>query len=94
VPQHSLGSALALAGDGDVDLLKLDAEGAEFAVLPQLAREPRVRALVGELHFDLVPAASVADVLRELSDFEIDLRGDSGRRMEVTARRRQPAPVS
>ena len=51
VPVLSLESALRLAGPGDVDLLKLDIEGAEYDVLRACLPDPqRVRRIVGELH--------------------------------------------
>ena len=51
VPVLSLDSALRLAGSCDVDLLKLDIEGAEYDVLHACPPDPqRVRRIVGELH--------------------------------------------
>lgn len=47
----SLEDAMARLGVDEVDLLKLDVEGAEFAVLSSPAVAPeRVRAVIGELH--------------------------------------------
>jgi FkbM family methyltransferase len=49
VPTRSLDSLIA--EHGDVDLLKLDIEGAEFSVIPSTRALRRVRRIVAELHF-------------------------------------------
>lgn len=54
VPMRRLTALLDAAGFGDVDLLKIDIEGGESAVLPTAgAWAPRVRRIVGELHGSL-----------------------------------------
>jgi FkbM family methyltransferase len=91
VAQRTLTAAIDLARADRVDLLKVDAEGAEFVLLPQAGREPRVQAIIGELHFDLAPEATVEDVLAALPGFDVEFSGDAARRMDMTARRRAPA---
>ncbi len=51
VPARTIGSALHEAGDDRIDLLKLDAEGAEYAILAQiLGSGIRPRVICAELH--------------------------------------------
>jgi hypothetical protein len=54
-----------------VDLLKLNIEGGELAVLDDASGLDRVDALVTELHFDLHAGLTLADVRRRLRDFDV-----------------------
>lgn len=72
-----------------VDLLKLDIEGEEFAVLA--AGLDGVRAIVAELHFDLAPDHDPAAVTAACRDFSVELAGDSHGRMTLVAERRRAA---
>ncbi len=58
VPMVTLGTLLALARLGRVDLLKVDIEGSEYAVLPTLDGElaARLAQLTGEFHDFAEPA--------------------------------------
>ena len=71
VQTFTLSSLLTDLGVEDVDLLKLDVEGAEFGLLraagPALAK---VRAIAAELHFDLADSDE-AEVRSLLSGFHV-----------------------
>jgi FkbM family methyltransferase len=64
---HSTGGSVAPDGDqrvaarsldslvdeyGDIDVLKIDVEGAELAVIPEVRRWDRVKVVMGELHLE------------------------------------------
>lgn len=66
---HACLEAMAFAGKDELDLVKLDVEGAEYATLLE-ARVPRVRRLTAELHdFGRHPAGA-----RPLSELADDVR--------------------
>lgn len=76
VPQVDLSEAIARA-KGSIDVLKIDAEGAEADILEAAPRSvlSRVEQVVGEYHEDLVPG--VLDRTRlalEAGGFDVDVR--------------------
>jgi FkbM family methyltransferase len=73
VPGSTLATLLDELGIELLDLLKLDVEGAEFAVL-DAARSvlPRVEAIAAEIHFDLAESSD-ASLRAVLDGFQIDL---------------------
>jgi FkbM family methyltransferase len=75
------------AGIGRIDLLKIDAEGAEFDVLEDHDALDGVAAIVAELHFDLVPGKALAEVLDACAGFRATVTGDSSGRMTMLAMR-------
>lgn len=78
------------AGIQRIDLLKIDAEGAEFDVLDDHDALQGVAAIVAELHFDLVPTKALEDVLDACAGFHATANGDRAGRMTMLALR--PAP--
>jgi FkbM family methyltransferase len=88
VPCRRLATARREAGLAEVDLLKLDVEGAEFEILADPGALDGVRAVVGELHFDLRTDRRLEDVLAALGGFGVELAGDSRERMTLVAARR------
>lgn len=54
VPVRSIASAVAELGLGRVDLIKFDVEGAEYQAFAAYEGRHQVRALVGELHEELM----------------------------------------
>lgn len=87
VPCRRLTTALREAGLERVDLLKLDVEGAEFAVLADDGALETIEALVAELHFDYVPDRELQDVLHACAGFRVAVSGDSETRMTLVGRR-------
>ncbi|MDX6655223.1 MAG: hypothetical protein QOH62_16 [Solirubrobacteraceae bacterium] len=67
--------------DEDVDLLKIDVEGSEFAVLPRSRKLGRVEMIVGELHapHDDARTIGILELLRATHDVRITspLTGDN-----------------
>jgi FkbM family methyltransferase len=72
VPSMRLDDLLAGAGITDVDLLKIDIEGAEYDVLKSFAGLASVRTIVGEVHPDLMNG-SAREFVDVLSGFRTDL---------------------
>jgi FkbM family methyltransferase len=72
VETRTIDSLLGELGVDDVDLLKIDVEGAEAEILPGFAGLANVRAVVGEIHPDVVrdPAALVR-LLEERFDLQV-----------------------
>ncbi|MDQ6617439.1 MAG: FkbM family methyltransferase [Actinomycetota bacterium] len=66
VPVNSLASVLDDTGMADVDVIKMDCEGAEFEIVPSLGGDllGRVRAIIGEYH--PFPGRGPKDLRREL----------------------------
>jgi FkbM family methyltransferase len=88
-----LETARRSAGVQRIDLLKLDAEGAEFDVLAQSGALAGVGAIVAELHFDLVPERTLKEVLDACAGFRATVAGDSAARMTLLAvRDGEPRP--
>jgi FkbM family methyltransferase len=77
VPCRGLASARRDAGFDRVDLVKLDIEGGEFAVLADPAALDGIGAVVAELHFDLVPDVTLRDVLESCDAFRVTVTNDS-----------------
>lgn len=64
IPAKRLGDILAEAGIADIDLMKMDIEGAESAVVPlNEAIFERTKVLVIEIHTDRIDPAPVYNVL-------------------------------
>ncbi|MDQ6949991.1 MAG: FkbM family methyltransferase, partial [Actinomycetota bacterium] len=63
---NSLASVLDDTGMADVDVIKMDCEGAEFEIVPSLGGDllGRVRAIIGEYH--PFPGRGPKDLRREL----------------------------
>jgi FkbM family methyltransferase len=85
VPCRLLQSARRDARFGRVDLLKLDIEGGEFAVLAAPQALDGIAALVAELHFDLVPDVTLRDVLDRCDAFHVSVTSHSATRMTLVA---------
>jgi FkbM family methyltransferase len=71
VESMTLDTALERLGVADVDLMKIDVEGAEASILARFRGLSKVPMLVGELHGESV----CKEVLRVLADFEVETRG-------------------
>ena len=91
VRQSTLPSARARDGLPGVDLLKLDAEGAEFAILGVPGALDGVRDLVGELHPGFVPGAGLGELLALLDGFDVDVEDPEADQTTFSARRRAHA---
>src|ERR1700733_8221921 len=70
---------------GDIDLLKIDIEGAEYEVLEACQQLQRVRCIIGEVH--AIPNASAEQLFALLSDFDISADGVQGGQGPFIARR-------
>jgi FkbM family methyltransferase len=70
---------------GDIDLLKIDIEGAEYEVLEACRQLHRVRCIIGEVH--AIPGASADRLFAMLSDFEIAAERVQGGQGPFIARR-------
>ncbi len=70
---------------GDIDLLKIDIEGAEYEVLEACQQLHRVRCIIGEVH--AIPDASPERLFALLSDFEVTADGVQGGQGPFIARR-------
>jgi len=73
VETRTLDSLLGELGLEHVDLLKIDVEGAEAEILPGFAGLAKVRAVVGEIHPDIVRDPSVLVRLLE-ERFELEVQ--------------------
>jgi len=71
VESVTLDTALHRLGVADLDLLKIDAEGAEASIFRRFRGLPRVRMIVGELHGQ----SACEEVLRLLAGFDVQRRG-------------------
>lgn len=71
----SLGDLLDQCGIDRVDLLKLDIEGGEFAILRDIAGLERVDAWIAELHLDLNQEMSLQEALEHLKGFDVTITG-------------------
>jgi FkbM family methyltransferase len=93
---RTLESALREAGLDRVDLVKLDIEGAEFAVLRTPGVLAGVEALVAELHLDLVPGSTVREARNACDGFRVTVTSHSELRKTLVAAREpiraEPAP--
>lgn len=91
VEARTLRSLMADFGVERVDLLKLDIEGAEWEILPELARMQSVGAVLGELHWDVetAPVSRASDDL--LPGFDVSFRGGSANRCDFLALRPETA---
>ena len=85
VEARTLRSLMADFGVNRVDLLKLDVEGAEWEVLPQLAHSRSIGAVLGELHWDLSTAPAVGRAEDVLPGFHVSFRGGSAHRSDFLA---------
>ncbi len=74
VRSMKLDNVLAEAGIKEVDLLKIDIEGAEYDVLKSFRGLASVGTIVGEAHPRLM-SGTVRDFLDVLADFQTDLPG-------------------
>jgi FkbM family methyltransferase len=74
-----------------IDLLKIDAEGAEFDILDDHEALTGTAAVVAELHFDLVPNRTLKDVIDACAGLNARVTGDSAGRMTMLAMR-DPEP--
>jgi FkbM family methyltransferase len=88
VEQRTLVTARDQDGLDRVDLLKLDAEGAEFAILAAPGALDGVQAIVGELHPGFVPGARLQDLLGRLAAFDVEVDDRSAEQTAFSARRR------
>jgi FkbM family methyltransferase len=70
---------------GDIDLLKIDIEGAEYEVLEACQQLHRVRCIIGEVH--AIPNASAERLFALLSDFEVAAERVQGGQGPFIARR-------
>jgi FkbM family methyltransferase len=76
VESVTLDRALERLGVTNLDLIKIDVEGAEAAILRGFRGLPRVRMIVGELHGE----SACDEVLELLADFEIEAHGHPAHR--------------
>ena len=86
VPTTTLSDLLDRCCLDEVDLLKLDIEGAEREVLTDVRGVARVHAIVAEIHYDLGDFTESA-LLAALSEFETTLSPYSATRALLVARR-------
>ena len=61
------------AGVTEVDLLKIDVEGAEWDIFQEHDMICDIPVIVGEAHFDDVRGRTLADLYRALPGFEIEV---------------------
>lgn len=85
VEARTLRSLMADFGVKRVDLLKLDVEGAEWEVLPQLVGMQSIGAVLGELHWDIDTAPAVGRAEDVLPGFHVSFRGGSTNRCDFLA---------
>ena len=71
VQGETLGAILRDAGVDQVDLLKMDVEGAEFQILPAFERLPDVQALICEVHGYLADRP-IEELVRCLEGFRVE----------------------
>ncbi|MDQ3851003.1 MAG: FkbM family methyltransferase [Actinomycetota bacterium] len=90
IEARTLRSLMSEAGLERIDLLKLDVEGAEWEVLPQLGAIETLGAVLGELHWDVAGAPEGA-VSELLAGFEVRVRTAHGRRSTIAAVRHRAA---
>jgi hypothetical protein len=68
VDMKTLHTTLRELGHGSVDVLKLDVEGAEYAIVEQLVEQPlAVRQLLVEYHHGLYPSIGLEDTRRSVN---------------------------
>ena len=85
VPCLRLATARREAQVDHIDLLKIDAEGAEFDILDHREALAGTAAVVAELHFDLAPDRRLEDVLDACAGFRARVQCDSAGRMTLLA---------
>jgi len=91
VPVVSLATALNAGGDARHRLVKVNTEGAEFAMFEQASLDTlrRVACFVAEIHFDLGGPDFALSIDRlESAGFQIDLHREHSARAMMVARRR------
>jgi len=89
VPGRRLDGFLAERNITQVDLLKIDIEGAEDDVIRDFAGLPRIGTVLGEYHGD----AEAADAFFGLfEDFDVDVRGSPGQYLFHARNRATPTP--
>lgn len=95
VPAATLRDLLDRMGVAEVDLLKMDIEGAEERVLRASAHElGRIRQMVLELHPDVCDADAVMQLLRDAYDHIQELpRSAGGKPLVLASRARSRIPV-
>jgi FkbM family methyltransferase len=75
---------------GDIDLLKIDIEGAEYEVLEACTKLERVHCIIGEVH--AIPGARPERLFALLQDFQISADGvQDGQGPFIACRPAQPA---
>ncbi len=87
VEARTLRSLMADFGVKRVDLLKLDVEGAEWEILPQLMQMQSIGAVLGELHWDVSTAPAAGEAKDLLPGFDVSFRGGSANRCDFLALR-------
>jgi hypothetical protein len=87
VRQRTLPSARARDGLTHIDLLKLDAEGAEFAILRAPGALDGVHHVVGELHPGFVAGSRLAELLALLGAFAVEVEDARAGQTAFSARR-------
>ncbi len=87
VPLQTLDAFIKAQGIEQIDILKFDIEGAEYELLQNFANVDRVRELVGELHYDLVPV-SKNQLLAVFEPFSLTWRALSDERAIVHGARK------
>lgn len=93
VPTRSLDSVLDELGIEELDLLKIDVEGAEAEVLEAFRGLDRVRCIVGEVHLQVLDTTPEAFYARYLPGFDVTTHDLVPHRATFTAFRRVPAEV-
>ena len=87
VSTRSLRSLMGEAGLDEIDLLKVDVEGAEWDVLTSIAGL-RINAIVAEIHLDLL-TVSLEHIEAALGDYHLTIRStDHPERYALTGLRR------
>jgi FkbM family methyltransferase len=88
----TIAELLHRSGEEEVDLLKLDIEGGEWALLEAGPIQDVAHCVMGELHFDA--DHTLADAERLLAGFDVTFHATGGTRTSFTARRRGGGPVN
>ena len=86
IEARTVRSLMSEFGIDRIDLLKLDVEGAEWEVLPELVAIETLDAVIGELHWD-VAGVRERPLAEPLPAFDIRVRAAPGRRAACSALR-------
>jgi FkbM family methyltransferase len=87
VPGRTLDAVLTDLGIEDLDVLKLDVEGAELEILRGFTGLERVGLILAEIHLDLM-GGGFEELRTLLADFDVSVRPERRERLYLVARNR------